>query len=69
MPLVLALLASTLLHVAAVISPGWVLPDALDAEAPQTIEAVLARPPVRAEPAPAAKPAPISSAWRGSCVC
>lgn len=58
MPLVLALLASTLLHVAAVISPDWVLPDPLDVEMPQTIEAVLAKPPVRAEPVLAAKPVP-----------
>jgi len=41
MPLVLAILASTLLHVAAVVSPGWVLPDALDADPPPTIDAVL----------------------------
>jgi hypothetical protein len=58
MPLVLALLASALLHVGVVISPGWVLPDTLDSEMPQTIEAVLAKPAVRAEPAPPAKPVP-----------
>ena len=58
MPLILALLASTLLHVGVVVSPGWVLPDTLDSEMPQTIEAVLAKPPVQAEPAPPAKPVP-----------
>lgn len=58
MPLVLALLASTLLHVAAVISPGWVLPDELDSDVPLTINAVLAKPPTSPETVPAAKPAP-----------
>lgn len=58
MPLFLALLASSLLHVAAVISPGWVLPDALDSERPPTINAVLAKSPVHPETAPVAKPVP-----------
>lgn len=58
MPLVLALLASTLLHVAAVIAPGWALPEAFEADPPPTINAVLAKPPASPEIAPAAKPAP-----------
>lgn len=58
MPLILALLASSLLHVAAVVSPGWTLPDALDSEMPPTINAVLAKPPAHPESAPAARPAP-----------
>ncbi len=58
MPLVLALLASTLLHVAAVVAPGWVVPDALDSDLPPTIDAVLAKAPERTEAAPVAKPAP-----------
>jgi len=58
MPLVFALVASALLHVAAVVSPGWVLPDTLDADLPPTINAVLAKQPVHPETAPAAKPAP-----------
>jgi hypothetical protein len=62
MPLILALLASSLLHVAAVISPGWVLPDALDSEMPPTINAVLAKPPVSPETVPVAKPLPKSPA-------
>jgi hypothetical protein len=58
MPLVLALLASTLLHLAAVISPGWVLPDMAEPDLPPTIDAVLAKAPERTETASVAKPAP-----------
>lgn len=62
MPLALALAASVLLHAAALVGPGWILPGTHEAGSPPTIEAVLARPPARAEPAavvrPAAKPLP-----------
>lgn len=50
MPLILALVASALLHVGVVVAPGWVLPEAMDADLPPTIDAVLA--PVRSEAAP-----------------
>jgi hypothetical protein len=58
MPLILALLASSLLHVAAVISPGWVLPDVLEPDLPSSIDAVLVKAPVHPESAPVAKPTP-----------
>jgi hypothetical protein len=59
MPLVFALVASTLLHVAALIGPGWVLPGTHEPDLPPTIEAVLGKPPVRTESvAPAAAPRP-----------
>jgi len=61
MPLALALAASVLLHAAALVGSGWMLPGTHEPELPPTIEAVLAPPPVRAEPAaakPAAKPSP-----------
>lgn len=58
MPLFLALAASALLHVAAVIAPGWTLPEALESDPPPAIEAVLAKAPARAESAPVAKPVP-----------
>lgn len=58
MPLVLALLASSLLHVAVVIAPGWALPEPFEAELPPTIDAVLVKAPVPAEAVPAPKPAP-----------
>lgn len=58
MPLVLAFFASALLHAAALVSPGWVLPGSEEPE-PQasTIDAVIAKPPARSEPVPP-KPAP-----------
>jgi len=58
MPLALALLASALIHVAALVSPGWTLPGVNEAEAPLTLGAVLLPPPSRQEAAPAARPAP-----------
>ena len=58
MPLVLAFLASTLLHAAALLGPGWVLPGSSEPDPPPTIDAVLARPPARAEPAAEARPVP-----------
>lgn len=56
MPVVLALAASALIHAAALLGPGWTLPGVGEAETSPPIEAVLARPGVRAETA--AKPAP-----------
>jgi hypothetical protein len=58
MPIVLALMASALLHAAALMGPGWVLPGTNEPEPPATIDAVLARPAAPPEPAPAARPAP-----------
>ena len=58
MPFAIALLASALIHAAALIGPGWALPGLNEAEAPPTMEAVLARPAAGAEAALAAKPAP-----------
>lgn len=58
MPLALALVASVLLHAAALVSPAWNLPGTNEPEPGPPIDAVLARPAPRAEPAPAAKPAP-----------
>lgn len=58
MPLIFALVASALLHVGVVVAPGWVLPEAMDADLPPTIDAVLAKAPVRAEAAPVPKAAP-----------
>jgi hypothetical protein len=57
MPLVFALAASALIHVAALLGPGWELPVLGQAEPPPGIDAVLVRPAARPEPAPAAKPA------------
>ena len=45
MPLVFALFASALLHVAAVVAPGWALPETLEADPPPVIDAVLAKAP------------------------
>ena len=47
MPFALALVASALLHAAALVGSGWTLPGTHEQEPPQTIEAVLARPPLR----------------------
>ena len=58
MPFALALLASALLHGAALIGPAWPLPELNEAEAPQALEAVLVRPATAPEAAPAAKPTP-----------
>lgn len=60
MPIVLALVASALIHAAALLGPAWDLPGDSDADAPQTIDAVLTRPAPRTEPAPVAKPVPKS---------
>lgn len=56
MPFALALVASALLHAAALVGSGWTLPGTHEPEPPQTIEAVLARPPQRSEAAPETKP-------------
>jgi hypothetical protein len=56
MPFVLALLASALIHVAALIGPGWDLPGLDDGDAPTSIDAVLVRPAPRRVAAPAPKP-------------
>ena len=76
MPLLFALVASTLLHVAALVSPAWVLPGSEEPELQATtIDAVLARPPARVEPPPAkaaSKPLPArrpNSASTGSSAC
>lgn len=58
MPLVLALLASSLFHVAVVIAPGWTLPEAFEADLPPTIDAVLVKAPLPAESVPVARPPP-----------
>jgi hypothetical protein len=58
MPLVFALFASALLHVAAVVAPGWALPETLEADPPPAIDAVLAKAPAPTESAPVAKPVP-----------
>lgn len=58
MPLVLALLASSLLHFAAVIVPGWELPEPFEPDPPPTIDAVLVKAPAPAESVPVAKPPP-----------
>jgi len=58
MPLVVALLASALLHVAAVVAPGWTLPEALESDPSPTIDAVLVKAPERAESAPPARSVP-----------
>lgn len=60
MPLVFALAASALLHAAALLGPGWVLPGTHEPEpTTTTIEAVLAPPPTPVPaPAPVTKTAP-----------
>jgi len=58
MPLAFALVASALIHAAALIGPGWTLPGAGDADAPPAIEAVLVRPAASPEATPVARPAP-----------
>jgi hypothetical protein len=58
MPLVFALVASARLHVAAVVAPGWTLPDTLEPDFPPTIDAVLAKAPAPNESTPVARPAP-----------
>lgn len=57
MPFAFALVASALLHAAALLGPGWVLPGTHEPEQTTTIEAVLAPPPVAA-PVSVAKTAP-----------
>ena len=57
MPIAFALVASALLHAAALLGPGWVLPGTHEPEPATTIEAVLAPPPVAA-PVPVAKTPP-----------
>jgi hypothetical protein len=58
MPFALALAASALIHVAALLGPGWTLPGTNEPEQPATIDAVLAKPAPRAEDAPLGKPEP-----------
>lgn len=62
MPFALALLASALLHGAALVGPGWPLPEVNEADAPPVLEAVLIKPAVAAEAV--AKPAPAPPADR-----
>lgn len=58
MPFAVALVASVLLHAAALVGPGWMLPGTLEAGPSPTIDAVLAKAPERAENAPAVRAAP-----------
>lgn len=64
MPFALALLASAVVHVAALLGPAWSLPGQGEPETPQTLDAVLTRPaaalaaPKQSAPA---KPAPEKS--------
>jgi len=58
MPIVLALVASAVIHAAALLGPGWTLPGDGDADASHTIDAVLTKPVPRVEPAPVAKSVP-----------
>jgi len=58
MPIALALVASALIHAAALLGPGWELPGVNAAEPPPTIDAVLVKPVMRADAAPVARPAP-----------
>lgn len=58
MPFALALAASALIHVAALLGPGWTLPGTNEPEPPATIDAVLAKPAPRHEATPVPKPAP-----------
>jgi hypothetical protein len=55
---------SALIHVAALLGPGWTLPGTNEPEPPATIDAVLAKPAPRPEAAPVAKPAPKPPASR-----
>ena len=58
MPLALALVASALMHAAALIGSGWTLPGANEADAAPAIEAVLVKPAASPEATPAARPVP-----------
>lgn len=61
MPLVLAFVASALLHAAALLSPSWELPGSQEPELPTTIDALIARPAPRVEAPPSrtqSKPPP-----------
>ena len=58
MPFAIALLASVLIHTAALIGPGWALPGPNEGDAPPAMEAVLARPAAAPEAVPAARPTP-----------
>jgi hypothetical protein len=58
MPFALALVASALIHAAALLGTGWELPGTNETDAPVTIEAVLARPAVHPEPVPVGRPVP-----------
>lgn len=58
MPFALALAASALIHVAALLGPGWTLPGTNEPEPPPTIDAVLAKPVPRPEAPAAPKPLP-----------
>lgn len=61
MPLVFAFLASAVLHAAALLGSGWVLPGSDEPSPPPTLDAVLARPSARNEPAAEARPVARSS--------
>lgn len=58
MPLAFAFIASALIHAAALVGPGWIVPGMDDPDPPPAIEAVLVRPAVRAEPVSAVRPLP-----------
>lgn len=56
MSFAVALLASVVVHVAALLGPGWALPGFDETEESPPIEAVLTRPAIRPAPAPARVP-------------
>ena len=58
MPFALALAASALIHVAALLGPGWTLPGTNEPEQSTTIDAVLAKPAPRPEALATPKPVP-----------
>jgi hypothetical protein len=64
MPFALALAASALIHVAALLGPGWTLPGTNEPEPPTTIDAVLAKPAPRPEALPTPKPVPKPAVYR-----
>ena len=58
MPIALALVASALIHAAALIGSDWILPGFAESDPPPPIDAVLAKPAAHIEPAPVVKPPP-----------
>lgn len=56
MPLLFAFVASMGMHVAILLGPGWGLPLGQDPDPPTTLDAVIARPAPRVEPAPVKAP-------------